>query len=108
MWRVELGAGIERDFELLIGADGLHSNVRGLIFGPEDQFERAIGYYVAAFEAKGYRPRDELAYVSYGMPGRQISRFAEREDRTMFLFVFDAEHLAGRAQQRYRDVDRLG
>ena len=93
--RVELGAGIERDFELLIGADGLHSNVRGLIFGPGDQFERAIGYYVAAFEAKGYRPRDELAYVSYGMPGRQISRFAEREDRTMFLFVLDAEHLAG-------------
>ena len=60
-------------FDLLIGADGLHSNVRSLVFGSPRQFERHIGYYVAAFTARGYRPRDELAYVSYGVPGRQIS-----------------------------------
>lgn len=93
--RVVLGTGIVRDFELLIGADGLHSNVRDLIFGRQRNCERPIGYYVAAFEAKGYRPRDELAYVSYGMPGRQISRFTQRGDCTMFLFVFAAEHLTG-------------
>jgi 2-polyprenyl-6-methoxyphenol hydroxylase-like FAD-dependent oxidoreductase len=85
--------GTERDFDLVIGADGLHSNVRALVFGPEEQFERHIGYYVAAFETDGYRPRDELAYVSYGYPGRQISRFAQRGDKTMFLLVFAAEHL---------------
>ena len=87
--------GTERDFDLVIGADGLHSTVRALVFGPQAKFEKHIGYYVAAFETDGYRPRDELAYVSYGYPGRQISRFAQRGDRTMFLLVFAAEHLDG-------------
>ena len=94
--RLTLGDGCERVFDLLIGADGLHSNVRSLVFGSPRQFERHIGYYVAAFTARGYRPRDELAYVSCGIPGRQISRFALRHDRTMFLFVFAAERLQGR------------
>ena len=87
--------GSEREFDLVIGADGLHSNVRALAFGPQASFERQIGYYVAAFAVDGYRPRDELAYISYGYPGRQISRFALRGDRTMFLLVFAAEHLDG-------------
>jgi 2-polyprenyl-6-methoxyphenol hydroxylase-like FAD-dependent oxidoreductase len=82
-----------RDFDLVIGADGLHSNVRAFAFGPEAQFERRLGYCVAAFDAVGYRPRDELVYVSHGLPGRQISRFALRGDRTLILFVFAAEHL---------------
>jgi 2-polyprenyl-6-methoxyphenol hydroxylase-like FAD-dependent oxidoreductase len=48
-----------RSFDLVIGADGLHSKVRQLAFGPQNQFERSLGYIVAAFEASGYRPRDE-------------------------------------------------
>jgi 2-polyprenyl-6-methoxyphenol hydroxylase-like FAD-dependent oxidoreductase len=94
--RLTLADGTQRAFDLLIGADGLHSNVRSLVFGPSREFERHIGYYVAAFTARGYRPRDELTYVSYGVPGRQISRFALSHDRTMFLFVFAAERLPGR------------
>jgi len=27
---------------------------------------------VAAFEAKGYQPRDEAVYVSYGLPDKQV------------------------------------
>jgi 2-polyprenyl-6-methoxyphenol hydroxylase-like FAD-dependent oxidoreductase len=92
--RATIGAD-ERDFDLVIGADGLHSNVRALAFGPEAQFERRLGYYVAAFDAAGYRPRDELVYVSHGLPGRQMSRFALRGDRTLILFVFAAGHLQG-------------
>ena len=91
-----LANGAERVFDLLIGADGLHSNVRRLVFGPARRFERHIGYYVGAFTARGYRPRDELAYVSYGIAGRQISRFALSHDRSMFLLVFAAERLPGR------------
>lgn len=95
--RIQLSGGDWRAFDLLVGADGLHSGVRGLTFGPESAFERDLGYYVAAFEREGYRPRDELAYVSYGVAGRQISRFALRGDRTMFLLVFAAERLDGQA-----------
>lgn len=94
--RVGFSDGRSETYDLVIGADGLHSNVRRLVFGPDKQFERHIGYYVAAFDAKGYLPRDELAYVSYGYPGRQIFRFAQRADRTTFLLVFAAEHLNGR------------
>jgi 2-polyprenyl-6-methoxyphenol hydroxylase-like FAD-dependent oxidoreductase len=81
-----------RDFDLLIGADGLHSNVRRLVFGPEQEFERYLGCKVAACVVDGYRPRDDLVYVTYSTPGRQLARFALRGDRTMFLFVFRAEH----------------
>jgi len=34
-------------FDLVIGADGLHSNVRRLIFGPEARFRRFLGGYLA-------------------------------------------------------------
>ena len=46
----------------MIGADGLHSEVRKLVFGPQNQFEKYLGYKVAAFEVEGDRPRDELVY----------------------------------------------
>jgi 2-polyprenyl-6-methoxyphenol hydroxylase-like FAD-dependent oxidoreductase len=49
-----------RDFDLVVGADGLHSRVRSLVFGPEAEMERFLGYNIAAFELAGYRPRDEL------------------------------------------------
>jgi 2-polyprenyl-6-methoxyphenol hydroxylase-like FAD-dependent oxidoreductase len=81
----------ERRFDLVIGADGLHSNVRGLVFGPQDRFEKQLGYVVAAFEARGYRPRDEDVYLIYGEPGRMLGRFALHDDRTLFLFVFAAD-----------------
>ena len=84
--------GRARDFDLVIGADGLHSNVRRLVFGPGENFEHYLGCKVAACVVDGYRPRDELVYVTYNTPGRQVARFALRGDRTMFLFVFRAEH----------------
>ncbi len=77
-----------RDFDLVVGADGLHSNVRRLVFGPDTSFEHYLGCKVAAGVADGYRPRDELAYVSYAVPNRQVSRVALRDDRTLILFVF--------------------
>ncbi|ORV49007.1 hypothetical protein AWC02_07950 [Mycolicibacter engbaekii] len=77
-----------REFDLVIGADGLHSNVRRLVFGPDTDFEHYLGCKVAAAVVDGYRPRDELAYVTYAVPGQQVSRVALRDDRTLTLFVF--------------------
>jgi len=85
---VTFASGRSRSFDLVIGADGLHSRVRELVFGPEAEYERYLGYKVAAFEVSGYRPRDELIYVMYTEVGQQVARFAMRDDRTLFLFIF--------------------
>lgn len=92
-----------RDFDLVIGADGLHSNVRRLVFGPEQNFERYLGCQVAAWVVDGYRPRDELTYLTYATPGRQVGRVALRDDRTMFLLVFRAEHDSASAAASPKD-----
>lgn len=77
-----------RHFDLVVGADGLHSRVREVVFGEQAQFEKYLGYKVAAFSVEGYRPRDELVYVMYTEVGQQVARFAMHDDRTMFLFTF--------------------
>ena len=86
-------SGVLRDFDLVVGADGLHSKVRELVFGPQEKFEKYLGYKAAAFETAGYRSRDELVYVMYTEVGRQVARFALRGDRTMFLFIYADESL---------------
>ena len=87
--------GGARDFDLVVGADGLHSRVRELVFGPESRFEKYLGFKVAAFAVDGYRPRDELVYVMYTEAGQQVGRFAMRGDRTMFLFIFRDDDSTG-------------
>ena len=86
--RVTFDSGARRDFDLVVGADGLHSRVRRLVFGPEERFERYLGITVAAFELEGYRPRDELVAVMHTQVGYQVTRLSLRDDATMFLFTF--------------------
>jgi 2-polyprenyl-6-methoxyphenol hydroxylase-like FAD-dependent oxidoreductase len=75
-----------RRFDLVVGADGLRSKVRSLAF-PEVR-ERYLGYYAAAVCAGDYRHRDPGAYVSYTVPGRQVARYALRDGRSAFFFIF--------------------
>lgn len=86
--RVTFDSGSARDFDLVIGADGLHSQVRRVVFGPEERFEKYLGITVAAFELEGYRPREELVAMMYTDVGYQVTRLSLRNDNTMFLFTF--------------------
>ena len=79
-------SGTTGTYDLVIGADGLHSRVRRLAFGPEEGFERYLGMVVAAFEAQGYPQRDELVAMMYADVGFQAVRVSLRDDRTLFLF----------------------
>jgi len=86
--RVAFEHGPAREFDLVIGADGLHSEIRKLVFGAQNQFEKYLGYKVAAFEVEGYRPRDELVYMLHTEVHQQVGRFTMHGDRTLFLFTF--------------------
>jgi 2-polyprenyl-6-methoxyphenol hydroxylase-like FAD-dependent oxidoreductase len=92
--QVKFDHGGAREFDLVVGADGLHSRVRELVFGVESRFEKYLGCKAAAFKIDGYSPRDELAYVMYTEVGQQVGRFAMRGDRTMFLFTFADDGVA--------------
>ncbi|HWU68092.1 MAG TPA: FAD-dependent monooxygenase [Stenotrophobium sp.] len=83
-----LRSGSQRRFDLVIGADGLHSDVRRLVFGPHAQYEHALGYRVAAFTADGYARRDEGIYLCHNTPGRMLARYTLRGNRSGFLLAY--------------------
>lgn len=83
--RVTFESGSIRDFDLVIGADGLHSRVRRLAFGPDDHFEKYLGMVVAVFDAQRYPHRDELVAMMYADVGFQAVRLSLRDDATLVL-----------------------
>ncbi|SHK51783.1 2-polyprenyl-6-methoxyphenol hydroxylase [Pseudonocardia thermophila] len=44
---VSLTDGTEDDFDLVVGADGVHSRTRSIVFGPEADYVRFLGVYLA-------------------------------------------------------------
>ncbi|MDT0352848.1 FAD-binding domain [Pseudonocardia charpentierae] len=77
--------GTRRSFDLVVGADGLHSRVRLLAFGAQERFENHLGMVVAAFDVADYRPRDELVAVMHADVGFQLLRISLHDDVTLFL-----------------------
>lgn len=89
--QVAFADGRTREFDLVVGADGLHSSVRRSVFGPDAEYERDLGIAVAAFDLDGYAPRDEFVAVSHAEVGFQAVRIALRDGTTMFLVTFRHE-----------------
>ena len=85
--RVTFENGPTRNFDLVVGADGLHSQVRRLAFGPDERYERYQNIVVSVFDLPGYRPRDELVAVMHAEVGFQAVRVSLRDDVTMVVFT---------------------
>jgi 2-polyprenyl-6-methoxyphenol hydroxylase-like FAD-dependent oxidoreductase len=83
---VTFDSGRERRFDLVVGADGLHSNVRRLAFGAEREFVRYLGIYVAttALGQPAEQPHDVLLHNS---PGRLVSIHPAR-GAALAAFIF--------------------
>lgn len=86
--RVALAGGADLDADLLVGADGIHSAVRRMVFGDEERFVRYLGFHTAA-----YRFSDPAVHAAvrgrfcltdtvdrqmgfYGLRGGEVAAFA--------------------------------
>jgi len=102
---VEFAHSPARTFDLVIGADGLHSVTRKLAFGDEDEFLKRLGLYVSFysipnflgldrteieyFSPKGfaiaYAPRNGLAKAGFAFGSRKLLDALSREEQEAFL-----------------------
>ncbi|WP_410566403.1 FAD-dependent monooxygenase [Amycolatopsis sp. cmx-4-61] len=82
--------GGPRRFDLVLGADGLHSAVRRLVFGPERAFVEHMGVYIATLPLTG-PPADPAAIEMYNSPGRAVAVHPSRgHGIAAFMFRGDA------------------
>lgn len=56
--RVDFAHGPSRTFDLVVGADGLHSTVRRMAFGPEERFAHHLGSYLSVFTSDNFLALD--------------------------------------------------
>ncbi|HEY4023969.1 MAG TPA: FAD-dependent monooxygenase [Pseudonocardiaceae bacterium] len=92
---VEFEHGAAREFDLVLGADGLHSGVRGLAFGPEREFLRYLGYY---FGGADVDPR-------FGAPDRVVLRSAPNRGVGVYRFGEQAAAFYLFASEQQLDYD---
>src|SRR5882757_3468337 len=86
--------GAPRTFDLVIGADGAHSGVRSLAFGPERDFATHLGYYAAHFSVPNHLGLDHAGQM-YAEPnvGAMVTSAIDRDALGVTLF-FASEPLA--------------
>ncbi|RJQ75645.1 FAD-dependent oxidoreductase [Pseudonocardiaceae bacterium YIM PH 21723] len=95
--------GQQRVFDVVIGADGLHSGVRGMLLGPEQQLLRHLGMYLSYWTADnhlGLRNWTDL----YSEPGRTIGMRAINDNTAvMAMFAFNSAAF----DYNHRDLEAL-
>lgn len=85
--QVVLKSGVTRSFDLLVGADGLHSNARNLVFGNESQFEKYYGYYTSSFTTDDFI-NEGRAFSMFNVPNKQVAVYTIGKEKTATFFIF--------------------
>jgi len=86
--------GAQRSFDLVVGADGVHSNVRALQFGAESAFVRHLGYYVSSFSTDNHLDLHGWELM-YSEPGKTAGMYPARQNtgtRAVFFFASPPLH----------------
>ncbi|WP_280214917.1 FAD-dependent monooxygenase [Nocardia cyriacigeorgica] len=98
---VVFDSGTRRRFELVVGADGLHSALRTMVFGPHEQFVRHLGHVLAFFSVPNEFGLDRWL-IEYQEAGRSAGlRPIQDATRAMAMFSFPADD----AEVDYRDIE---
>lgn len=78
--------GSSRRFDLVVGADGIHSKVRTLAFGDESRLAHYMGYYQVSFWMD--YPIKAGTNISFTIPGKFVSLFGFPGNRAMVYAIF--------------------
>lgn len=81
--------GAPRRFDLVVGADGLHSNTRRLTFGPEERFVKHLGVNCAIFTTSNHLGLDHTGHA-YRTAGKLVAMYSARhnaEAKAVFYFA---------------------
>jgi 2-polyprenyl-6-methoxyphenol hydroxylase-like FAD-dependent oxidoreductase len=92
--RARLTDGTTSSFDVVVGADGVHSRVRELAFGKEESFSRFLGYYTAALSSMTrvcVKVFGE-AFYTLTVPGRQVAAYPISGGRLATFFIHKAEY----------------
>lgn len=91
---VDLARAGTRRFDLVIGADGMHSAVRALAFGPERDYLKHLGYYIAGWSLPNTFGAGNDS-EQFALPGSMASITADQRDpsRAIALLVFASDEL---------------
>ncbi len=107
---VTFADGKQESFDLLIGADGIHSSVRTLVFGSEAEFGNYLGYYVAVFYSTALIPDLPSNYLMHIEPGMQVGVLPLSPERWLSIVIYkseDTEHIPPEARlQTLKDHTR--
>jgi 2-polyprenyl-6-methoxyphenol hydroxylase-like FAD-dependent oxidoreductase len=109
---VTLADGTQLRADLVVGADGPHSAVRGMAFGPEEEFVKPLGGYNAWFSAPDHVGLDGW-YLMYLAPGGLNASMRSTHDPAIAKarLAFQSEPIAydrqDLDQQRQILVDRF-
>ena len=83
---VTFRSGVQRGFDLVLGADGLHSRTRDLVFGPEEQFHRYLGYCFAIFTMPNTLGLSHEVLI-WNTPGRAAALYAVKDSNELHAFL---------------------
>lgn len=97
---MRLASGAQDRYDLVVGADGLHSNTRRLAFGPEKQFLKHLDFYVALADLPSYVGTQSKNSM-YNYPGQVIGFATFGEDNALATFCFRAPWI----DYDYHDLD---
>ncbi|MFJ6556949.1 FAD-dependent monooxygenase [Streptomyces luteogriseus] len=82
---VTFRGGHRRTFDMVFGADGLHSRTREFLFGPEKRFHRYLGYCFAGFTLPNTLGLSH-EIMMWNTPGRAVALYAVGDSDAVHAF----------------------